>query len=118
MKTADGANAEGFDLGKLVELMAGSHASLANGAAACVERYYRPAIFALQAEFQRALIDPETNMKSSLQVAITNVIALARASQSNDYANAMVRRDQVDPYRDRPDLDMDATSGARLKAGT
>lgn len=33
------------------------------------------------------------------------------------YADAMIRRDKADPYRDRPDLDM-GVDGRPLKAGS
>lgn len=116
MKTADQHNAANFAFGKLVESMANGHATLVNGAAEAVERYYRPAIKALSVEFQKALADDETVMKSSLQVAILSVVALAEASAANDYANAMVKRDQLARDRGRPEDDM-TTHGTPLKAG-
>jgi anti-sigma factor ChrR (cupin superfamily) len=116
MKTADRHNTANFDFGRLVESVAAGNASLVNGAAEAVERYYRPAIGALSAEFQKALADPETVMKSSLQVAIMAVVALAEASAANDYANAMVKRDQVARHTGRPDQDLDVV-GRALKAG-
>jgi hypothetical protein len=116
MKTADQHNAAKFDFGRLVESVAAGNASLVNGAAEAVERYYRPAIGALSAEFQKALADPETKMKSALQIAITAVVALADASAANDYANAMVKRDQLARHDGRADHDM-TTHGTPMKAG-
>jgi hypothetical protein len=116
MKTAEQQNAAHFDFGKLVESVAANNRSLVDSAAQAVERYYRPAIRALSAEFQKALADPETKMMSSLQVAITAVVALAEASAANDYANAMVKRDQLERHEGRADHDM-TTHGTPMKAG-
>jgi hypothetical protein len=116
MKTAEQQNAAHFDFGKLVESVAANNMSLVDSAAQAVERYYRPAIKALSAEFQKALADPETKMKSALQIAITAVVALAEASAANDYANAMVKRDQLARHDGRPDHDLDVV-GRALKAG-
>ena len=81
MKTAEQHNAEVFDLGKVIQSVAASHASLVDAATQTVEGYYRPGIRSLEKEFRKALGDKETKMPSSLQLAIIHVIALATASE-------------------------------------
>lgn len=94
-RTAQQHNAERFDLGQMVEDMAKTQTMMAKVAMDAVDRLYATAIKTLEDEFHSALRDPETKIRTSLQIAITNLIAISRASAANDYANAMVKKDQI-----------------------
>ena len=84
------------------------------------ERRMVPALRALEREFFAALIDPETKMKSSLQLAIMNVLMVvpsAITDRVNRYAGSKIAEAKADPYKDRPDLDM-GPNGQTLRAGS
>lgn len=119
MKTAEQHNAETFDLGQLVQSMAASHAQAVSVGMEAAEARFLPAIRALEREFFAALLDPETKMRTSLQVAITHVLALVPSpitEKVNAYANSKVKQDQLARHEGRPDHDTDVV-GRALKAG-
>jgi hypothetical protein len=68
-----------------------------------------PAIRALEREFFAAMVDPDTKMKSSLQVEITNVLAMCPSGitdKVNEYASRKIKDDQLSRYEGRPDHDL------------
>jgi hypothetical protein len=72
---------------------------------------YSPLLRTLRREFQNALLDPDSRIKSSLQVAILAILAMYEGDEANDYANAMVKRDRT---ASRDDHDQ-TTRGGSLK---
>ena len=91
-----------------------------NAGSDAAERRMIPALRTLEREYFAALIDPQTKMKTSLQLAILAVLMVvpsAITERVNDYANGKIKADQIDPYKDRPDMDI-GPSGQRLREGT
>jgi hypothetical protein len=106
-------------LGQMIAGIAESHAIGVRSGALSERLNITPAIHALEREFFAALIDPETKMKTSLQVAICAVIALvpsAITDKVNAYANAKIKEDQLSRHQGRPEHDTDVV-GRALKAG-
>jgi len=68
-------------------------------------RRHLGALRCLQREFQQALLDPDSQIKSSLQIAILGVLAPLE-EMDNAYANAGVKRDQLARHDGRDDHDM------------
>lgn len=71
-----GAN-DPLDVGGLIKEMARTHASMIQLGAKSEREHYRAALRALEREFQASLLDPESKIRSSLQIAIATVCALA-----------------------------------------
>lgn len=68
-----------LDMVKLANDIAESHARMVRIGMESAEERIQPAINALRREFEAALIDPATKIKSSLQVAILNVLSLTHS---------------------------------------
>ncbi|HZM33651.1 MAG TPA: hypothetical protein VFC18_04080 [Burkholderiales bacterium] len=108
-----------FDFDKVVQDMASSYAEIMKVGMAAGEQKFVPAIRALEQAFFSALIDPETNMKTALQVAICHVLALAPSpitSKVQEYADVKIKRDQLARHEGRADHDT-TTFGTRLYPG-
>lgn len=103
-------------LGEMIAGIAEAHATGVRTGAVATQLRLTPVIDALEREFQDSLRDPHSKLKTSLQIAITAVIAMVRSSEMNDYANAMVKREQLARHEERPEHDM-TTFGTPLKAG-
>lgn len=67
---------------------------------------YSPLLRTLRREFQQALLDPDSRIKSSLQVAILAVLAMYEGDEANVYATAIQR----DRTASRDDHDMTTRS--------
>jgi hypothetical protein len=102
--------------GEMIAGMSEAHASGVRTGSMALQLRMAPAIDALEREFKESLKDEETRMKSSLQVAIANVIALSRIERENAYACDMVKRDQLARHEGRPEHDTTAW-GTPMKAG-
>jgi len=76
-------------------------------------RRHFAALRALQTEFQQALLDPESRIKTSLEIAILGVLSPLEQAD-NAYAVAGVKRDQLARHDGRDDHDM-TTRGAPLR---
>lgn len=71
-------------------------------------RRYSPLLRTLRREFQQALLDPESKIKSSLQVAILAILAMYEGDEDNAYATA-IKRDRT-ASRDDHDMTTRCTS--------
>lgn len=107
-------NDELSPLGRMVAGIAEANISGISAGVKASEQRMGPAIRALEKEFFAAMDDGTTKMRTALQIAICNVIALLPSA--NDYANAMVKRDQLARHEGRPEHDTDVV-GRALKAG-
>ena len=84
------------ELSQLVQDMAVTHERLVKTGMEVAEAKFRPAIRVLEREFFASLIDPDTRMKTSLQVAICHVLALTPSSiteRVSEYAIEKIARD-------------------------
>lgn len=77
----------------------------------------RLAVAALEVAYDRAQQDQETKIPTPLMCAIENILRLQEQEQINDYANAAIKRDQLERHEGRADHEQD-TRGAALKAGS
>lgn len=86
--------------------LAESHARLVRvGMEAAEERFYS-AVRAVDRGYRQAAIDPQTKIPSYLMAAIHNLVAMLPPTETalakdNDYANEMVKRDQLDRLEGR-----------------
>ena len=81
------------------------------------EEHYQRLIRALDIAYRRALLDPETKVPSYLMATMLALIMTspeANIKAENDYANAMVKRDQLARHEGRPEHDF-STDGRPLK---
>ena len=90
-----------------------------NAGADAAERRMIPALRTLEREYFAALIDPQTKMKTSLQLAILAVLMVvpsAITERVNDYANGKIKADQLARHEGKPEHDTDVV-GRAFKAG-
>ena len=96
--------------GEMIAGMSEAHASGVRTGSMALQLRMAPAIDALEREFKESLKDEDTKMKSSLQVAIANLIALSRIERENAYACDMVKRDQLSRHEGKPEHDLTTRS--------
>jgi hypothetical protein len=107
------------DLGRLAMDVAENNVRMVKVGMDSVEERYRPAIQFLEREFLASLIDQNTKMRTSLQLAIKTVIALCPSTitdRVNQYADAKIKQDQLGRHEGKPEHDL-TTRGAPMKAG-
>ena len=109
-----------IDFRALINDLAAGHAKMVRTGMQATEDRFRPAIHTLEQEFFAAQIDPETKMKTSLQVAIMNVLALLPSPITGkvvDYADMKMKQEQLQRHEGRPDHYM-TTFCTPLRAGS
>ena len=72
---------------------------------------------ALMEQYVAASADPVAKIPTALELAIIAVLSLNDERKINDYANAGVKRDQLQRHEGRPEHDLDVV-GRALEAGS
>jgi hypothetical protein len=96
------------DFQNMVNGISNGYARMVQLGVETTEDRFRPAIRCLEREFFAAQMDPDTTMKTSLQVAICAVLALLPSpitDKVSDYANRKIKDDQLSRHEGRADHD-------------
>lgn len=103
-----------FDIGKFVQETADTHRRLIQQGIDIGEGRYNTTIQALEAAYRRAMLNPDAKIPTYLEAAIFVLIgmniAMPKGDTSGDYAEHMIRKDQLERHEGRPEHDMTTRS--------